>query len=127
MRQLVQHLVAGNLVGAAIFARQVPPTGSVDRLGDDPLAAFRNSAAQLVSAFAAPGVLQAEYRSPVGTVPGAVLRHLRITEHLVHGWDIARATGRRAIALLPADLAEQELGFSRVVLTDEIRAGGAIE
>lgn len=125
VRQLVQHLVAGNLAGAAILARQVPPAGSVDRLGEDPLAAFRDSAAQLMSAFAAPGVLQAQYRSPVGTVPGAVMRHLRITEHLVHGWDIARATGRRATALLPADLAEQELGFSRAALTDEIRAGGS--
>jgi len=52
---------------------------------------------------------------PAGTVPGAVALHLRLTEHLVHGWDLARATGQ-ATTGLPADLAEQELAFARVQL-----------
>jgi uncharacterized protein (TIGR03086 family) len=51
-----------------------------------------------------------------GTVPGAVALHLRITELLVHGWDLAWATGQ-AVAF-PEDAAEQELAFSRQALKD---------
>jgi hypothetical protein len=39
---------------------------------------------------------------------------------LVHGWDLARATGQPAS--FPDDLAEQELAFSRARLGD-IHAG----
>ena len=52
---------------------------------------------------------------PAGTVPGAVALHLRLTELLVHGWDLARATCQPTTGL-PVDLAEQELAFSQVQL-----------
>jgi uncharacterized protein (TIGR03086 family) len=44
-----------------------------------------------------------------------VALHLRLTELLVHGWDLAHATGQPTTGL-PDDLAEQELAFSRVQL-----------
>ena len=83
-----------------------------DPLGDDPLAAYRESGEALRAAFTRPGVLDEVFRVPAGTLPGAVVLHLRLTELLVHGWDLARATGR-STTVLPADLAEQELAFSR--------------
>ena len=52
----------------------------------------------------------------MGTVPGVVLLHLRITELLVHGWDLAQATAQPP--LLPDDLAEQELQFTSGKLAD---------
>ena len=51
---------------------------------------------------------------PFGTVPGAVALHLRTTEVLAHGWDLARATGQSVE--FPADVAERELAFSQSAL-----------
>jgi uncharacterized protein (TIGR03086 family) len=88
------------------------PDHAADHLGDDPAGAYRQSGETLVEAFSRPGVLESTLTVPAGTVPGAVALHLRLTEILVHGWDLARATGQD-VADLPADLAEQELEFSR--------------
>ena len=111
VRDLVGHLVGGNRAFAAMAAGEEPPGGD-DLLGDDPLAAYRESGEALRAAFTRPGVLDEVFRVPAGTLPGAVVLHLRLTELLVHGWDLARATGR-STTVLPADLAEQELAFSR--------------
>ena len=123
VRDLVNHFVGGNHMFAGILrgGQLAPPAQaakarSADHLGDDPVAAYRQSGRALQDAFAQPGVLEQMFPSPVGTVPGVVVLHLRITELLVHGWDLARATAQPAA--LPADLAEQELLFTRGKLAD---------
>ena len=52
---------------------------------------------------------------PAGTFSVPVALHLRLTELLVHGWDLAARPGSRRRACRH-DLAEQELAFSRVQL-----------
>ena len=93
---VLNHLVRGNLLFAAIVGGEPRPVLGADHLGDDPLAAYQRAAAQLREAFAAPGVLESVYEAPFGAGPGAVLVHVRIVEVLVHGWDLARATGQPA-------------------------------
>lgn len=120
VRDLVNHLVAGNQRFAELLAGETftpPPTGAgpgPNLLGDNPAEAFRDAAHALQGAFAVPGTLERMVAAPIGTVPGVVALHLRITEHLAHGWDLAQATDQDFD--VPAEVAEQELAFSRGAL-----------
>jgi uncharacterized protein (TIGR03086 family) len=121
VRQLVNHLVGGDrLCTRVLRGEPLPPMdqlgrrGHVDQLGDDPAAAYDTAAAELLQALAAPGVLERPHTLPVGTLPGPAVVHLRTVETLVHGWDLARATGRAAP--FADELAEQEMPFTRDLL-----------
>ncbi len=120
VRQLVDHLVLGQqlfarVLGGEPFEQAFPAVRAVpDRLGSDPAATYDASGRDLVAAFAARGALERTVRVPFGTVPGAVALHLRITESLVHGWDLATALGVPFDP--PAALVEQELAFSAPLL-----------
>jgi uncharacterized protein (TIGR03086 family) len=117
VRDLVGHVVAGNaLFARALGGQYQDPAGPAGPGDAALLPAYRDSAAALVEAFGQPGVLGKIVTVPFGTVPGVVALHLRITEVLVHGWDLATATGQHAA--FPADLAEQELAFSIEKLSD---------
>jgi len=96
VRGVLNHLVGGNLLFAAIVRGEPRSAPGTDHLGGDPLAAFQRAAVQLREAFAAPVVLESVFQAPFGTGPGLVLVHVRVVEVLVHGWDLARATGQSA-------------------------------
>lgn len=121
VRQLVDHLVLGQQLFARVLAGEpfeeaFPAVRDVpDRLGPEPAAAYDASAGELRAAFAAPGVLERTVRVPFGTVPGTVALHLRLTESLVHGWDLATAIGVPFDP--PAALVEPELAFSTPLLS----------
>ncbi|HSZ42551.1 MAG TPA: TIGR03086 family metal-binding protein [Trebonia sp.] len=119
-RALTAHVVAGNLLFVALLRDgALPAAGTLgdDVLVPDPVAAFRRAGAELAWAFAAEGVLARPYTAPPGalapsgTVPGIDLLHVRLVEILVHGWDIARATGQPAG--FPDDLADRVLTTAR--------------
>jgi hypothetical protein len=69
-----------------------------------------------------PHVLERVFESPIGSVPGAVLPHLRITENIVRGRDLAHATGQSAT--LPDDLAKDEPAYPRSQLTADLAHSG---
>jgi uncharacterized protein (TIGR03086 family) len=123
VREVLNHLVSGNLLFASLVRGEPLPDRSADHLGGDPLAAFRRAAAELREAFATPGALESVYTAPFGSGPGAVLLHVRIVELLVHGWDLARATGQQAD--FPADVAERTLAATRRQLTSRPQGPGA--
>jgi uncharacterized protein (TIGR03086 family) len=122
VRQLVNHLIGMNRVFAALLADQPPPPRPpADHVEDDPLSAYRNSAAALQAAFERPGVLERTYHGPLGTATGAERLQIRLYDLLAHGWDLAQATGQPAD--LPEALAEQSLAFARTQLADQARPG----
>lgn len=121
VRDLVRHMIAGNAGFAGAVRGQAPAPGGTTPPADDLpdgafVAAYRESVGALLSAFGEPGALEQPVTVPVGTVPGIAALHLRVVELLVHGWDLARATGQHVG--FPADLAEQELAFTRGKLGD---------
>ena len=98
VRDLVSHIVSGNLwVGELGSGRTIDEVGDVldhDVLGEDPLAAYDRSAEVADRTFRAPGALDAPFAVSYGPVPGSVYAGHRFLDVLVHGWDLATATGQ---------------------------------
>ncbi|MFD8282597.1 TIGR03086 family metal-binding protein [Streptomyces solisilvae] len=125
VRQMVDHLLAGQHTSAVVMGARRP----LPALGPAPGAlkkAFRTSAAALVAAFDEPGALERTVRAPIGEVPGAVALRLQTIEHLVHGWDLARAIGQKA--LFDEATVEREIEFARGRPhgTDAVRTGHSV-
>ena len=108
VQSLVAHVINGNIMFAAAIGGK-PPTYRSLR------ADFDESAGALLAAFSQPGALDQVVQVPFGRASGVIALHLRLTEFLVHGWDLARATGQPAD--FPDDLVEQELAFTANALT----------
>jgi uncharacterized protein (TIGR03086 family) len=121
VRRLVDHLIGMNRVFTALLSDQSPPPRPTADHEDDPVGAYRDSAARLLAAFEQPGVLERDYRGPLGAASGAERLQIRLYDLLAHGWDLAQATGQPVE--LPDDVAEQSLAFVRIQLTEKARPG----
>jgi uncharacterized protein (TIGR03086 family) len=108
VRGLVNHLVSGNLwaaeLGAGATIEGVGDRLDGDRLGADPAAAYAASARAASDVFHRPGALHAPCAVSYGPVPGSVYAGHRFIDVLIHGWDLATATGQDAT--LDDDLVE---------------------
>ena len=98
VRALLNHVVSGNLWAAELVrGRTIEDVGDAldgDVLGSSPLDAYDRSAAEAAAAFEAPGSLAAPCAVSYGPVPGEVYAGHRFLDVLVHGWDLAVATGQ---------------------------------
>jgi uncharacterized protein (TIGR03086 family) len=98
VRALLTHIVSGNLwVAPLVAGRTIDEVGDRfdgDVLGDNPLAAYESSAESSAEAFNGPGAMEAMVAVSYGPVPGEVYAGHRFLDVLVHGWDLAQATGQ---------------------------------
>src|SRR5215469_14878166 len=98
VRALVNHVVSGNLWAAELAAgRTIEDVGDRlddDVLGPDPAGSYAASAKAAAAVFREPGALDAPCAVSYGPVPGSVYAGHRFLDVLVHGWDLASATGQ---------------------------------
>ena len=95
VRALTNHLVGG----LRIFAAQLTGCDAGgehedDWLGDDPAAAHRDAAGAVLAAWRSPGATARTLSISLGPVPAPLGAVIELTEVLVHGLDLAVATGR---------------------------------
>lgn len=96
MRDLVAHIIAGNLKYTEIGNGQDWSRGASEvELDGDPAAMYRRTSKTMLAAWDRPGVLERETPLPFGRGPAELALFLHLGETLVHGWDLARATGQR--------------------------------
>jgi uncharacterized protein (TIGR03086 family) len=98
VRELVNHIVSGNYwAGELARGKTIEEVGDRldgDILGDDPLAEYDTSSGAASAAFHMPGAMEAQCAVSYGPVPGEVYAGHRYIDVLIHGWDVAKATGQ---------------------------------
>jgi uncharacterized protein (TIGR03086 family) len=128
VRALMNHVIGTFWLAEALFGDHAPrypmaPGGlpPADLAGNDPAAAYAEAAAAALAAASAGDTLTRVHVTPLGEMPGPVLAGFTTLDILVHGWDLARATGQPAD--LDGRLAAHVLGFAEQALaTPESRA-----
>jgi uncharacterized protein (TIGR03086 family) len=129
VRALLRHVIGTLWLAEGLLADQEPryamaPGGlpAADLAGEDPAAAYAEASAAALAAAATCDALTRVHRTPLGEMPGPALAGFTTLDILVHGWDLATATGQPAD--LDGRLAAHVLAFAEQALaTPESRAG----
>ncbi|HVK20543.1 MAG TPA: TIGR03086 family metal-binding protein [Actinokineospora sp.] len=97
VRALVNHVVGEDLWTAPLMAgatiEEVGDKFDGDVVGADPAAAYTEATAAAVAAVSAEGALGRTVHLSFGDVPGEEYAWQLFADHLIHGWDLARAIG----------------------------------
>jgi uncharacterized protein (TIGR03086 family) len=126
VRALLNHLLGTLALGEALLSDRPPAVSmgpgqlpDVDLIGDDLVKSYRVRTEALLAAATDDAIGQVHV-TPIGDMPGALLAGFTTMDILVHGWDLARATGQDPT--LDAELAEPLLAFARGAITNHTRA-----
>ena len=124
VRLLLNHIIGGNYMFAEVAAG-----GRADATGDmddhtlpDPGSTYIASADAVLAAWAEPGAMDRRVHMPFGDIPAPAAASIHFLDVVVHGWDLARATGQDTV--IEADLAAEALDISHGLLSAELRATG---
>jgi uncharacterized protein (TIGR03086 family) len=125
VRQVANHIIGENLWAAELLrGKTIEQVGSKldgDLTGNDPAAAYRRSVDAATTAVQEPGAMEATCHLSFGDFSGADYCSQLFMDLLVHGWDVAKATGQNT--RLDARLVEACLPIAQQ-LTTEWRGAG---
>lgn len=91
VRGVLEHMIGGAAMFTAAYRGELPREPDTA----DVLGSFGPTLATLADAMHSPGALDRTIPAPFGEVPGAAFARYVVLDGLLHGWDLAVATGQR--------------------------------
>ena len=122
VRGVLGHMIGGATQFGAMFRGESPPAVAADVAdGSDVVARAGNALGGLMSAIRSPGALDRTIAAPFGEMPGDAFARFVVLDGLVHGWDLATATGQQ---YAPSDeLVAEADAFARQAIAPAMRDG----
>jgi uncharacterized protein (TIGR03086 family) len=90
VRGVLEHMIGG----ATAFAAGFRGVDAAEPDTSDVLAGIGPALSDLVGAIQSPGALDRTIQAPFGALPGETFARFVVLDGLVHGWDLATATGQ---------------------------------
>lgn len=90
VRGVLEHMIGGGTAFAAAFRGEAPPEPDLD----EPIGGTLAMLGRLGESVSAPGALDRTIAAPFGDVDGETFARFVVLDGLVHGWDVAVATGQ---------------------------------
>ncbi len=125
VRLLLHHVIGANWMFAGVAAGgRMDPSGHMPELAAlDPSDAYAQSAAAVLDAWKQPGALDRRCHLSFGDMPARATMAIHFLDTVVHGWDVARATGQDTT--IDPELAAAGLFVAEGMISDALRATGA--
>lgn len=122
VRGVLGHMIGGATQFAAAFRGEASPDVPANVAdGPDVVARAASALGGLMGAIRSPGALDRTVETPFGPMPGEAFARLVVLDGLVHGWDLATATGQ---AYEPSDsLVAAVDAFARQAIAPAMRDG----
>lgn len=96
VRQLLNHIIGGCTTWAMGGRGEIGDMSpDVNRVGDDHVAAYDRAARDVLEVFRSAGAMDRTFTMPWGESPGKANLGVAIADVIVHGWDLAQATGQQ--------------------------------
>lgn len=119
VRALVNHVVQDVRMFTAMVSGVTWDQRDADVIGDDWATAYRAAADALLAAWQREGALDGTVQLPFGEAPARWCVGQQISDLVVHGWDIATATGQSTD--LDPELGQMALEWARQNLQPQFR------
>jgi uncharacterized protein (TIGR03086 family) len=122
VHDVLDHMIVlGGSFAYGFRGEEVPEIKAPPVYGRVPAAEFRTAMEGLLEAVKSPGATERTISAPIGDVPGDVFARFVAFDGLIHGWDLATATGLDfELQGCVIDAVDQ---FARAALGPELRDG----
>ncbi len=120
---VLTHMITGGGQFAFLFRGETPPTQEPAPPTDEVLVKhFQTTMEDLLDAVHSPGAMERVITAPLGEMPGDAFARLVAFDGLIHGWDLAQATGQPYT--IDEDVVAAVDEFARQAITPEMRDSG---